>query len=537
MIQQAGRILLAALCLCAGLTPRASAGPTLTYAYPAGASRGQTVTVTLGGKFDHWPVQVWTDSTGVKIEARKDKGTLTVSVNEDAAIGPHWFRVYDDTGASVMLPFVVGTLPGVLEKETNDLPTAPQTLDGPATIDGRLAKRNDVDTYAIAAKKGQTIVAAMLAHRTLGSPMDGLIQVCAADGTVLEQNDDGYGLDPLIAYAVPADGTYLVRTFAFPATPDSSINFAGGDDFIYRLTITTGPFVDHTLPLATPGSGSAATELQLFGWNLPEGLRRLAYQGERQLPPGVAWHAPLRRAAEGAVYVAQNTAPDHSLRVQLPCDVTGRIDRPGDTDVIEFEAHKGKAVECRLESRAIGFALDAVLRVEDASGKTEGEVDDTNKEPDPTLAFTPPADGLYRLRVSDLFGHGGFRFVYHVAIGEVRPDFALTLKAGEFVLKPGKPLEIPIDVERRHGFAGPIEVAVEGLPEGVTAKPVTSEPKGATAKSVKLKLEAADKAKPFNGPVTITGRSGEGDARPQRNATFTIAGDNKSDRAWLTVAK
>ena len=46
---------------------------------------------------------------------------------------------------------------------------------------------------------------------------------------MLAQNNDYHGLDPQVRLPVPEDGTYIVRMFAFPATPDSSIGFAGGE--------------------------------------------------------------------------------------------------------------------------------------------------------------------------------------------------------------------------------------------------------------------------------------------------------------------
>src|SRR5206468_1928559 len=61
---------------------------------------------------------------------------------------------------------------------------------------------------------------------------------------------DAVGRDPRVVFEAPADGMYLARVFAFPATPDSSIRFAGGDAFIYRLTLTTGGFLDQAFPLA-----------------------------------------------------------------------------------------------------------------------------------------------------------------------------------------------------------------------------------------------------------------------------------------------
>src|SRR5205807_4906923 len=111
-------------------------------------------------------------------------------------------------------------------REPNDDPRQAQVLAGSqVTVNGQLGKPGDVDVFALALRKGQTLVASLEANRTLKSPMDAVLQVLSADGFVLEQNNDYHGLDPQIAFAVPRDGRYLVRTFAFPAVPDASVKF------------------------------------------------------------------------------------------------------------------------------------------------------------------------------------------------------------------------------------------------------------------------------------------------------------------------
>src|SRR5439155_16408485 len=94
-----------------------AAPPTLTYLFPAGAQRGQTVMVTAGGSFEQWPVQAWVDGPGVTVQATKDKGKLSIAVAPDAVPGTYWLRLYDDRGATSPRPFLVGTLPEVLEQE------------------------------------------------------------------------------------------------------------------------------------------------------------------------------------------------------------------------------------------------------------------------------------------------------------------------------------------------------------------------------------------------------------------------------------
>src|SRR5204862_6902571 len=122
--------------------------------------------------------------------------------------------------------------------------------------------------------KGQTLVASLEANRTLRSPMDSVLQVVSPDGIVVEQNNDYHGLDPQAAYAVPKDGLYVVRVFAFPKEPDGTIGFAGGEAYVYRLTVTTGGFADHALPLAVPRSKPG--KVRLVGWNIPDAARLLS---------------------------------------------------------------------------------------------------------------------------------------------------------------------------------------------------------------------------------------------------------------------
>ena len=212
--------------------------PTLTDLFPPGAARGQTVAVTAAGTFDHWPARAWIDGRGVEIRAEKEKGKLTPCRSQPmprpACAGS---GSTTRTGRAALRPFVIGTLPEVVEVEPNDEPRAPQRLGlCSATVNGRLARAGDVDGFAVNLTRGQTLVADIEAARHLGSPMDAVLQVASSDGFVLAQNDDDIGRDPRIIFEATSDGTYIIRLFAFPATPDSSIRFAGGNTYVYRLT-------------------------------------------------------------------------------------------------------------------------------------------------------------------------------------------------------------------------------------------------------------------------------------------------------------
>src|SRR5262245_5397514 len=284
-----------ALLLLAPATVRA-APPTVTYLFPAGAQQGTLAEVQAAGTFDPWPVDAWCSAKGVEVHAGKAKGALQVKVAADAPAGLYWIRLFNADGASRLCPFFVGTLPELTETEPNDDPKKPQRLAGSeCVVNGRLTPANDVDHFAVPLKKGQTLVASVEANRTLGSPMDAVMHVLSPQGFVAAENNDTHGLDPQIAFPAPRDGDYVVRLFAFPATPDSGIRFAGGETFVYRLTLTTGGYADHAFPLAV--SLKDPGPVRLAGWNLPDAARAIALRPDAAAD---AWPVRAEKVANAA---------------------------------------------------------------------------------------------------------------------------------------------------------------------------------------------------------------------------------------------
>lgn len=502
-----------------------AAPPKVDYLFPAGGQRGTTVNVTATGTFERWPVKAWADNPGVAVKAGKGKGELSITIAKDAEPGLASIRLYDEQGASVARPFFVGVLPDVLEQEPNDDPRKPQVLLGSCVVNGRLDKVNEVDTFALKATKGQTLVASLEAQRTLRSPMDGVLQIVSEAGVVLEQNDDYHGFDPQIAFSVPKDGTYLVRVFAFPDKADSSIRFAGKDTFVYRLTVTTGPYVEYAYPLSVPRNGGA---VELVGWNLPDALRTFSVKPQgaartmKVFDSAIAEPITVRLEGQPAIVKTKATR-EQPQKVVPPLTITGRLDHKGDVDVYEWEAKKGQKVPIKIEARTLGFPLEPALRVTDAAGKMLMQAQAKAIGADPTLDFAPTADGTYRIEVRDLFGDAGLRHVYRLRIGPVEPDFDLKVADDRFTLMPAKPLEIPVTITRLGGYKGEIALSVEGLPKGVAMT--------ATAKGITLRAEPGASS----GPIRIVGTAKDGTVRYAR-ATVAELG-RAIDHLWLTTSK
>ncbi|MBA4190036.1 MAG: pre-peptidase [Planctomycetaceae bacterium] len=441
-----------------------AAPPTVTHLFPAGAQRGTTTEVTAVGTLDPWPVKVAVSGKGVSVVAAKDKGKFAVTVAKDAVPGVYWVRAHNDDGVSGPRAFIVGTLPEIAEKEPNDEFMRPQVIEGNFVVNGRLEKAGDVDCFGVSLKKGQTLVASLEANHTLKSPMDAIVQIVSTDGFVIEENHDFHGLDPQLAFTAPKDGTFVVRVFAFPSMPDSSIRFFGSDACVYRLTLTTGAFADHARPLAVQ-KPEDAEKVQLEGWNIPKGLGLQAAMSED------GRHATLL-AADVANAVRVRVEPHAAFRklsgdVKPPFSFTGQLAATDREVLVHFEGKKGQALVLQVESRSFGLAVNPVIRILDASKKQLARAEPAKLNGDTTLSFTPTADGPYTIAVSDLYSGGGSRFGFLLRVVLPEPDYELSVLADRFTLEAGKPLNIPVKVTRKAGFKPPVEVVADGLPEGV----------------------------------------------------------------------
>jgi hypothetical protein len=484
-----------------------------------------TVEVTAGGTFERWPVQVWTSDQALTATAGKDKGKLSIRIAADAVPGVYWLRLHDEQGASTLRPFIVGMLPDVAETEPNDEPAKGQTVSLPAVVNGRLDKAGDVDVFRCSLKKGDTLVASVDAHRSLRSPMDGVLQVLSPDAFVFEQNNDWNGLDPQVVFKTPKDGTYLVRLFAFPAVPDASIRLSGGETFIYRLTLTTGGFADFPIPLAIERKPEATVDVQ--GWNISTEARRLSVPLERDV--ATVFHPRLANPVQVRVenHPCWDAPPDRPL--PPPFSVTGRLAKPGDVARVAVSAKKGQALGVRVESRELGLPVNPVIRVLDGTGKQLSSAEPKQINKDAELSFAPPADGQYTVEVRDLHAGGGPRFVYRLRVALPEPDFELALAADRFAPKPGTPLDIPVTIGRKGGFAKDVQVIAEGLPVGVSAAVVSPAGK-ADPNKITLRL-TADKPGP-SGAFRIVGKAADA-VRPARAPLAEF--DTTTSDLWLAL--
>lgn len=464
--------------------------PVASYIFPAGGQRGQAVDIRVGGLFLYRSCGFEMLGPGVRAcsrleqaETRWFEGPLLplpdsqqaedypramagrVEIAADAPLGVRYWRLWTSEGATPSLKFLVGDLPEVVEQEVEGEPI-PVSVQLPVTINGRIFPREDVDVWTFEARRGQTVCCEVHAAQ-LGSPLDSRLEVLDASGRRLAENDDGAGADSVLRFTAPADGRYQVRIH--------DISFKGGPAYVYRLTLSSGPRVEHVYPLG--GRRGSQERYALIGQGLPPGPVSVAIPA--QAPTTFAHRLTEGDQATNSLLLDVDDLPEHREAepndapglvepVTAPAMLNGRVDQAGDADHWAFMARKGEQFELDLRAGRLGSPLHPVLVVLDAAGKQLARAEDPAA--DPVLRFTAPAEGTYVLQVTSRFRtEGGPGHAYRLRLAAPRaPDYHLHLASDALTLLRGGEAKLKIQVERVGGFNEAITLAVEGLPEGVT---------------------------------------------------------------------
>jgi hypothetical protein len=543
--------------VCLGGTFLHANPPVASYVFPAGAQRGTAVKVRVGGLYLykacdfellgpgvtasprlHRTRTVWFEGPRLPLPESQQAEDYPqdmageVKVAADAPLGPRRGRLWTAEGAAAGLTFVVGELPEVVEHEIDGDPVAvPVTL--PVTINGRIFPREDVDLWSFSARKGQSVTAEVYASR-LGSPLDARLEVLDEGGRVLAENDDNGGPDPRLRFTAPTDATYTIRI--------RDVGAHGGQNYVYRLTLTADAVLDRVYPLGGRRGGKVA--LNLYGQGVPASAVEVALPADA--PAAFAYrYSALGRPSNPVLLdvddlpehleAEPNDTPQRAQVVALPAVVNGRIDQAGDVDFWGFTARKGEALAFELRAARLGSPLHGVLAVTDAASKVLATAEAPGPHTDPTLTFTAPADGAYRVRVSDRFRvRGGPAFAYRLRLSPPpAADFRLHFDADALTVRRGTLSKLRIGVDRLGGFAGPVTLAVAGLPAGIKAANTTI---AAGQPAVEITLNADEAAPITTSRLGITGTATAAGKAVTRTATLAGAGVPETDSVRLAVA-
>jgi hypothetical protein len=399
-----------------------------------------------------------------------------LTIAADAPLGSVAWRVTCGWGGTRVRPFLIGDLPEFVETESNSTADRAERVTLPVTINGQIAGERDIDCFVFTASAGQVVVADVFAAR-IGSPLEPVVELQSADGRRVSAKTNRMAGDDVLTFRLPTSGDYVLQI--------ANVSFRGGPEFVYRVT------------LSDVGPAS----------NLP--------------------------ASEGQVEKPSDDKP-----LALTDTVRGRFLTAKAEDTFRLSAKKNEllAITCGPDSAA-SVAMPIVV-VEDLAGQSLAKASSvTSADGECLIEWRAPADGEYRLRLRDLQHgvRGGPEFGYRLSVRPAQADFKLNVAADYLNVMQGSRSELDLVVKRTGGFTGPIELAVDGLPEGVTFEP----PRVAENQtSLKLVFKAIDDTRPTDATLRIHGKANIASQSVERTADIASLADASSaiaNRVQLTV--
>lgn len=404
----------------------------------------------------------------------------------DALPGMRDVRLICARGASTLGQIVVTRDPIVIEAASNDTMKTAQPITLPAAVCGALETREDIDFYRFNVAAGTALTFHTYCHRLADRIHD--LQIIAdpililrdAKGSILASNDNYYAADPLLHYKFVRGGEYYLEV--------RDVRYAGYRHWTYCIEINDRPFVTHVSPLGVePGK---KTKLKLVGFNLPrteveyavpagepEGMRGyvLPLEGGQASNPVALLVGKLPLVSEAP---GDNDVFAKGQAIPVPCAINGCMDGVDDVDCYTFEAKKGDRFTLDVMAQRVGSRLDSVLRILGPKGERLIENDDHRERSSSYNAFnmqsdsriegwTAPADGKYTIQIRDVHQRGGPEFAYVIRVERSRPTFVMDLDTDKTNLSPGTSGVIHVRLTRKDGFEGEVQLAIEGLPEGV----------------------------------------------------------------------
>jgi len=493
-----------------------AASPSLGSIQPRGAQRGTDATFVLGGNnlADAQEVAFYSPGIAVtKLEVvNNTQVKAAVKIAPDCRLGEHALRVRTATGVTELRTVWVGALPIVDEKEPNNDFAAPQKIPLNCTVHG-VADNEDVDYYAVEAKKGQRISVEVEGMRLGTTFFDPAIAILDSKRFELNTSDDTalYKQDGCLSIVAPADGTYVVMV--------RETSYQGNGACQYRLHVGSFP-----RPLAVlPAGGKLGEELELRFLGDASGEIKQKVKLPTAMPKDGRFEVfcqdaggispsglPFRLTdtAANVVEVEPNDAPAQATAGTWPCAFNGAIEKPGDVDHFKFAAKKGQVFDVHCYARRIGSPLDSLMYM-GLMGQGAFVGNDDAIGPDSYFRATIPQDGEYWISVTDHLKKGGPAYTYRIEITPVEAKLALSAPPFAQFTQERQAYAVPrgnryatFVAAGRIDFGGDVNIQPSGLPAKVT---VATDQMKADMSIVPVVFEAAADAPLGTGRVSFAG--------------------------------
>ncbi len=466
--------------------PKAPVEPRLFSVYPLGDRPGSNYDAVVRGVTLRDAQAIWFDSDSIHARidrADQDPGSdphastptdvvnIRVSIDAAAKPGSYPFRVVTKQGVSNAISMRVTDVRTIREPEalTGNPERAPRLSDFPLVVNGRIAKKGEVDYYTLDARPGEEVSFQAISGFSAFDPSLAILEPAGSwfDPHRLNRvafNDEllyypDFSTDAILVHRFERGGRYLVSVASFEGQ--------GSPDSVYQLRITIGRVATPLLrALPKPGwQEHTFTRHFAVDW-----LAQLRERGDPLKPPG-----PLE------TFHTVNVSSTSPPMMKVPGVVEGTISQPGGTQKIAFRVKEAQDLVLEIETPEATVPLfNPVVRVLDSTGHevvTNVYTQLNNcggfmmKTAQPKTVASFRGDSEYTLEVHDITtDSAGPNFAYRVLIRPLDPHLGkVALEEERINLKPGGAKPISVEMEREENYSGLVALSVEGLPTGVQA--------------------------------------------------------------------
>ncbi|MCA9010696.1 MAG: hypothetical protein KDB01_13185 [Planctomycetaceae bacterium] len=420
ILKNGGRVLLS-ITVCMLLDARladAQPRPVLNTIFPVGGQAGTTVEVTISGNSPDSLGGLHSSVPGLECK-KLDTSRFQLTIPAATLPGLYDIWALGENGVSSVRTFAISRREEHVETESNDSAPAAMRVKLNTIVNGQIEKAGDADYFEFHAQRGQRVVIECQAER-IDSRLRAVLEVFDAHGRRLAVNRGYYGIDPLIDFPVPADGSYVVKVH--------DLVLAGGVEYFYRLDLDTRPRVAFSVPSVIE-RGKAA-RVAFYGWNLSESnvppaskkevtarsedssagtddaVTNDAVEGnfdclEVDIPATLAtasWPLPVRlnpsqTVLEGASFSFHpggceapvvigltdvpvvldrpgHQSPAAAQEIDAPCEISGQLTDRDECDWFSMRAKRGEVFYLEAYGQRINSPVDLQVRVLDATDRT-----------------------------------------------------------------------------------------------------------------------------------------------------------------------
>jgi len=248
--------------------------------------------------------------------------------------------------------------------------------------------------------------------RLLLLPLLLLPALALAQGKKKPPAKDGPKVIVAVPLGVPAGKTTKVTLRGLKLDKAKEVRLAGGVKGTVKLLKKGAAAVPAMQEANKVGNTQVEVEI-----TLPADAKGEKVEVVVETPGGTSKnHALLLDATAVVAEKEPNDALKQAQKLPIGQTVEGKIDKPQDVDVYQFDAKAGQKVVIEVHAARLGSPVDSFLMLYGPGGEVLELNDDAEKTTDSRIEATLKKAGTYRVSVMDAHDQGGPAHVYRLTV-------------------------------------------------------------------------------------------------------------------------